>query len=138
MSWNSTLLLGYHHYIGVNNKPVQNSQWYRLIQARSGSAWPILYPTSLNKSPQRLTKFICAFRKCHVSAAIFEKFLWSRHYWLLLTRKCFRWIHLWTSCSLSYRRNNKQVAEEIHSFSSFNLSKHKINWKQHTTIIELS
>ena len=33
-----------------------------------------------------------------VSAAIFGKFLLSRHYWF---RKCFGWLHLWTSCSLS-------------------------------------
>ena len=34
---------------------------------------------------------------------------------------------------LFHRRENKQAAEEIHSFPSFKLSKHEIVWKPHTT-----
>ena len=51
--------------VGVHNKQVQNTQWYWLIQPRSVSTWLTLYPTSVNESPQRLTKFICGFLKCH-------------------------------------------------------------------------
>ena len=32
-----------------------------------------------------------------------------------------------------YRRENKQEAEEIHSFLSLKLRKHEIVWKQHPT-----
>ena len=44
--------------VGANNKPVQNSQWYWLIQPRSVSTWPILYPTLVNEFPQRLTNWL--------------------------------------------------------------------------------
>ena len=36
---------------------------------------------------------------------------------------------------LFYRVENKQAAEEIHSSLSFELSKHAIVWKQHTTFL---
>ena len=34
---------------------------------------------------------------------------------------------------LFHREENKQAAEEIHSFPSLKLSKHEIVWKEHTT-----
>ena len=45
----------------------------------------------------------------------------------------FRVNTLWTSNSCM--RENKQAAEEIHSFSSLKLSKHEIVWQQHTMMI---
>ena len=36
---------------------------------------------------------------------------------------------------LFHREENKQVAEEIHSFPSLKHSRHKIVWKQHTTFL---
>ena len=62
--------------VGVHNKQVQNTQWHRLIQPRTLSTWPILYPTSVNESPQRLTTFICGFPRCHsVCSNIWEVYL---------------------------------------------------------------
>ena len=49
-----------------------------------------------------------------------------------LTRKCFGWIHLWTSRSF-HRGENKQAPEAILWFPSLKLSKHEIVWKPHTT-----
>ena len=76
--------------VGVNNKPVQTTR-YRLIQPRNVSTWPILYPTLVNESPQRLTKFICGFRKCHsVCSNIWEvPFATTLLILMPLTRKCF-------------------------------------------------
>ena len=45
----------------------------------------------------------------------------------------FRVNTLWTSNSCM--RENKQAAEEIHSFPLLKLGKHKIIWKQHTTFL---
>ena len=50
-----------------------------------------------------------------------------------LTRKCFGWIHLWTSRSF-HRGENKQAPEAILWFPSLKLSKHEIVWKPHTTV----
>ena len=84
--------------VGVNNKPVQNTR-YRLIQPRS--VFNLTDITSVNESPQRLTKFICGFRKYHsVCSNIWEvSFVTTSLILMPLTRKCFGWIHLWTSCS---------------------------------------
>ena len=122
MSRNSTLF-----------KPVQNT-WHQLIQPRSTSTWPILYSTSVNESPQRRTKFICGFRKCHnVCSNIWEvSFVTTLLILMPLTRKCFGWI-ICELLVLFHRGENKQAAEEIHSFPSLKLSKHQIVWKQHTT-----
>ena len=92
--------------VGVNNNPVQTIQWYRLIQPRSVSTWPILYPKSVNESPRRLTKFVCGFCKCHsVCSNIWEVSSVTTLLILMpLTLKYFGWIHLWTYCSLSKAR----------------------------------
>ena len=93
----------------------------------------------MNESPQRLTKFICSFCKCHsVCSNIWEvSFVTTLLLLMPLTWKWFRWIRLWTSCSLSHKGQNKQAAdhEKIHSFPSLKLSKHEIVWKQHTTFL---
>ena len=70
-----------------------------------------------------------------VSAAIFGKFLFTRHWLILmpLTRKCFGLIYICELLVLFRRGENKQVAEEIHSFPSLKLSQHEIVWKPHTT-----
>ena len=47
-------------------------------------------------------------------------------------RTRFPWSNLYV---LFHREENKQAAEEIHSFPSLKLSKHEIGWKQHTTFL---
>ena len=132
MSRDTTFLLGSHRW------PVQNSQWYRLIQLRSIATWPILYPTctSVNESPRRLTKFICSFRKCHsVCSNIWEvSFAMTLLILMPLTRKCFRWIQLWLNFLFSFigEKINKRLRRSIR-FPPLKLSKHEIVWKQHTT-----
>ena len=103
--------------VGVSNKPVQNTQWYRLIQLRSVSSWPILYPTSVKEFLQRLTKFISGFRKCHsVSSNIWDVSIVTTLLILMpLTRKCFGWIHLWLNVLFSFIREkiNKQLRRSM-------------------------
>ena len=120
-------LLGYHRW------PVQNAKWYRLIQSRSVANWPILYPTSVKESPERLTKFICGFLKCHsVCSNIWEvSFATTLLILMPLTRKWFGWTHLWLNFLFSFI----QAAEDIHSFPFSKLSKHEIVWKQRTTFL---
>ena len=59
---------------------IEPTQWHGLIQPRSLSTWPILYPTSV-MSPFKdwLTLFAVSINAT-VSAAIFGRFLSSRHY----------------------------------------------------------
>ena len=53
--------------VGVNNKPVQNT-WYRLIQPRSVSTWPILYhscPILSNRfHPTKQHSICCRSENC--------------------------------------------------------------------------
>ena len=69
----------------------------------------------MNECPQRVTKFICSFRKCHgVCSNNWEvSFVMTLLILMPLTRKCFGWIHLWTSCSLSYFIHFKFINVEL-------------------------
>ena len=69
--------------VGFNNKPLQSTQGYRclLLQPRSVSSWPILYPTSVWMSPlEDWLNLFAVSVSATVSTAIFEKFHLSRQY----------------------------------------------------------
>ena len=95
----------------------------------------------MKESPQRLTKFICGLRKCHiVCSSIWEvSFVMTSLNLMLLTRKCFRWIHLWLNFSFSFigEKINKRPRTSIR-FASLKLSKHKIVLKTAHDIFEPS
>ena len=110
-------MTGENRELGYYRWPVQNSQWYRLIQPRSVATWPILYPASVKESPRRLTKFFCGFRKCHsVCSNIWEvSFVTTLLILIPLTRKCFGWVYLWLNFlfSLIGKKINKRLKRSI-------------------------
>ena len=102
--------------VGATNKPVQNTQWCWLIQPRSIWPWLILYPTSVNESPQRLTKFICSFCTYHsVCSNIWDVSLVTT----LLILMPLMGEYICELFVLFHRGENKQEAEEINPFLSF-------------------
>ena len=89
-----------------------------------------------NEPPQRLTKFICGFRKCHSFCSnIWEvSIVTTLLIYYAANSEMFRVNTFVTELLVLFHRwENKQAAEEIHSFPSSKLSKHEIVWKPHTT-----
>ena len=90
------------------------------------------------ESPQRLTKFICGFRKCHsVCSNVWEiSFVTTLLRVMLLTRKGNVLGEYICELLVLFHRGeiNKGLRRSI-SFPRLKFSKHEIVWKQHATFL---